>query len=102
MAITLEETPDYAAIDGDGRAVHVAGAFGGQKRYNGGEFFGSADATDGNLALPSGNDFLSGDAGSLGNCGSEIAETIRTGVPRADIVHSDSVRAIFIGESAGQ
>src|ERR1700759_2326329 len=102
MAITLQKTPDYAAIDGDGRAVHVAGTFGGQKRYNGGELFRSTNATNGNLALPSCKNFFGGDAGALGNCGSQIAETIRTGIPRADIIHSDSVRAIFIGEGARQ
>jgi hypothetical protein len=64
----LEQAPHQATVDGDGGAVHVAGALRSEKRDNRGKFPRSAQATRGDFTFPTGDDFLGLPPGACGDC----------------------------------
>src|SRR5271155_6100852 len=100
MVIALEQAPNDAAIHGNGSAVDVAGALGGEEGDHGGKLFGLADAAGRNLTLPPGINFLGSGAVTLGKNVGEFAEAVRAGVAGADVVDGNTMRGVFIGQGA--
>src|SRR5271154_2808438 len=100
MVIALEQAPNDAAIHGDGSAVDVAGALGGEESDHGGKLFGLADAAGRNLALPSGIHFFGSGAMALGKNLGKFAKAVRAGVAGANVVEGNAMGGVFIGQGA--
>src|SRR5712692_5769291 len=98
----LQQAAHQPTINGNGRAIDVAGALGAEEGHDRREFFRRAQAPERNLRSPTIENVLRRNAAGASQGFGELIQPFGARITRADVVHGDVVGAELIGQGARQ